>query len=170
MTANVQHQLVKFNAMLHAFAFKLTGNFTDAQDLYQDTALKVLKNAEKFKPGTNFKAWSSTIMRNIFINDYRKKKRRSVITDSTDNNYYINSGDQSVINEGEKTLKYDELMLMIDDLPENLKRPFLMSYQGFKYDEIAKELEAPLGTIKSRIFFARKTLKERYLKLNGTRN
>jgi RNA polymerase sigma-70 factor (ECF subfamily) len=156
--------------MLHAFAYKLTGDFTDAQDLYQDTAFKVLKNADKFKPGTNFKAWSSTIMRNIFINDYRKKKRRGVITDSTDNNYYINSGDQTVVNGGERSLRYEEIVELIDDLPQNLKEPFLMSYNGFKYDEIAEKLDAPLGTIKSRIFFARKSLKERYLQLNGERS
>ena len=107
---------------------------------------------------------------NIFINDYRKKKRRGVIVDSTDNNYYINSGNTIVSNQGEKQLGFDELMEMIEDLPENLKQPFMMSYKGFKYDEIAEQLEAPLGTIKSRIFFARKTLRERYLNLNGTRN
>lgn len=170
MTVNVQKQLVQFQAMLHAFAYKLTGDFTDAQDLYQDTAFKVLKNADKFKPGTNFKAWSSTIMRNIFINDYRKKKRRGVITDSTDNNYYINSGDNVEVNGGERSLHYDQIFDLIEDLPENLKEPFLLSYEGFKYDEIAEKLDAPLGTIKSRIFFARKNLRERYLNLNGSRN
>ena len=108
-------------------------------------------------------------MRNIFINDYRKKKRRGVITDSTDNNYYINSGDQTVVNGGERSLRYEEIVELIDDLPQNLKEPFLMSYNGFKYDEIAEKLDAPLGTIKSRIFFARKTLRERYLQLNGER-
>lgn len=170
MTANVQKQLIQFQAMLHSFAYKLTGDFTDAQDLYQDTAFKVLKNADKFKPGTNFKAWSSTIMRNIFINDYRKKKRRGVMTDATDNDFYINSGEIVEVNGGEKNLRYDEIVELIDDLPENLKEPFLLSYEGFKYDEIAERLNAPLGTIKSRIFFARKNLRERYLSLNGSRN
>ncbi len=167
MTANVQNQLIQFQSMLYSFAYKLTGDFTDAQDLYQETAVKVLKNADKFRQGTNFKAWSSTIMRNIFINNYRKKKRRGVIVDSTDNNYYINSGDQTVVNGGARNLRMEELMEMVDDLPENLRTPFMMSYQGFKYDEIAEQLDAPLGTIKSRIFFARKTLRERYLNVNG---
>jgi RNA polymerase sigma-70 factor (ECF subfamily) len=172
MTADIQiqKQLVQFQSMLHAFAYKLTGDFTDAQDLYQDTAFKVLKNADKFKQGTNFKAWSSTIMRNIFINDYRKKKRRGVITDATDNDYYINSGAEVVVNSGERDLRFDEVYELVKELPENLKEPFLMSYNGFKYDEIAEQLDAPLGTIKSRIFFARKSLRERYLQLNGSRN
>ncbi len=169
MTANVQKQLVQFQAMLHAFAYKLTGDFTDAQDLYQDTAIKVLKNSDKFQSGTNFKAWSSTIMRNIFINDYRKKKRRGVTTDATDNEFYLNSGAIAEVNAGEKNLRYEEIVELIDELPDNLKEPFLMSYEGFKYDEIADVLNAPLGTIKSRIFFARKMLRERYLQLNGTR-
>jgi RNA polymerase sigma-70 factor, ECF subfamily len=166
MTANVQQQLVKFHAMLHAFAYKLTGDFTDAQDLYQETAFKVLNNADKFQAGTNFKAWSSTIMRNIFINNYRKKKRHGVMIDTTDNSFFIDSGNITVVNEGDRNLRFEELMEMIDELPENLRTPFMMSYQGFKYDEIAEELDAPLGTIKSRIFFARKILRERYLEAN----
>ena len=159
MAANVQSQLIQFQSMLYSFAYKLTGDFTDAQDLYKETADKVLKNADKFRQGTNFKAWSSTIMRNIFINNYRKKKRRGVIVDATDNNYYINSGKHVIANEGDSNIMMDELTEIIGQLDEGLRIPFLMHYEGYKYLEIAEKFNLPIGTVKSKIFFARKELK-----------
>lgn len=166
MTTYVQQQLDQFTSMLYAFAYKLTGNYYEAQDLYQDTAVRVITNADKFKPGTNFKAWSSTIMRNIFINNYRKKKTRNIIIDTTDNDYYVDSGDQKVFNEGITNVQYEELMELVEGLPVDLKTPFLLRYRGYKYDEIAKELELPLGTVKSRIFLARRALRDLYRKVN----
>jgi RNA polymerase sigma-70 factor (ECF subfamily) len=158
----IQEQLNAISSSLRAFSLKLTGNANDAEDLYQDTALRIITNAEKYRSGTNFKAWAVTIMRNIFINNYRKKMRRNLIIDQTPNNYYINSGDKVVENEGETTVAYKELMKMVNALPEDFRRPFLMAYQGYKYDEIADKLGSPLGTIKSRIFFARKKLQKMY--------
>ena len=80
------------SSVLHSFAYNLTKNTNDALDLYQDTAFRAMSNKDKFRPGTNFKAWSFTIMKNIFINNYRKKMKRNTIVDSTDNMYFINSG------------------------------------------------------------------------------
>ncbi|MCO6480893.1 MAG: RNA polymerase sigma factor [Phaeodactylibacter sp.] len=158
----IQEQLDSISSSLRAFSLKLTGNSVDAEDLYQDTALRIITNADKYKQGTNFKAWAVTIMRNIFINNYRKKVRRNMIIDQTPNNYYINSGDKLVENDGEANVAYNELMKMVNTLDEDFRRPFLMAYQGFKYDEIAEQLGSPLGTIKSRIFFARKKLQKMY--------
>jgi len=158
----IQDQLDSISQSLRAFSLKLTGNNADAEDLYQDTALRIITNADKYRPGTNFKAWAVTIMRNIFINNYRKKVRRNLIIDQTPNNYYINSGDRSIENEGESNVTYNELVSMVDSLPEDFRKPFLMAFQGYKYDEIADELDAPLGTIKSRSFFARKKLQKMY--------
>ena len=76
---------------LNAFAYNLTKNKEDAKDLYQETAFRAISNKEKFRPGTNFKAWSFTIMKNIFINNYRKMKKKNTIIDTTDNMYFINS-------------------------------------------------------------------------------
>ena len=166
MAQSVKQQLDQFTSMLYAFAYKLTGNYYEAQDLYQDTAVRVITNADKFKQGTNFKAWSSTIMRNIFINNYRRKKSRNVIIDTTDNGYYMDSGKHQVINDGISKVNYDELMMMVEELPVDLKTPFMLRYKGFKYDEIASELELPLGTVKSRIFLARRALRDRYNKIN----
>ena len=161
MISNIQEQLSKINSSLRAFAMKLTGNDVDAHDLYQDTVLRIMANADKFRDGTNFKAWAITIMRNIFINNYRKRVRRGTILDETANSYYIDSG-SNVINMGESDASYKELLKMVATLPEEFKRPFWMAYKGYKYDEIADELDAPLGTIKSRIFFARRKLRNMY--------
>jgi len=158
----VTEQLDRISNALRAFSLKLTGNNVDAEDLYQDTAVRIITNADKYKPGTNFKAWAVTIMRNIFINNYRKKVRRNMIIDQTPNNYYINSGDRTVDNDGETNVTFKELMALVDTLPEDFKRPFLMAYEGYKYEQIAEQLGSPLGTIKSRIFFARKKLQKMY--------
>lgn len=158
----VSDQLDRISNSLRAFSLKLTGNNSDAEDLYQDTAVRIITNADKYNPGTNFKAWAVTIMRNIFINNYRKKVRRNMIIDQTPNNYYLNSGDRIVDNDGETNVTFNELMALVDTLPDDFRVPFMMAYEGFKYEEIAEELGSPLGTIKSRIFFARKKLQKLY--------
>lgn len=149
----------KLDALLHNFAYNLTKSTEDAKDLFQETAMRALTNREKFREGTNFKAWTFTIMKNIFINNYRKKVRSKTIIDSTDNMYYINSNDNSTNNGAESNIMMEELFRMVGELDETIRVPFLMHYKGFKYQEIADELGLPLGTVKSRIFFARKELK-----------
>ncbi len=98
-------------------------------------------------------------MKNIFINNYRKKVKANTIIDSTDNHYYINSGRNAIGNKAESSLMMKELNHMIEQLDESTRVPFIMHYEGYKYQEIADHLELPLGTVKSRIFFARKDLK-----------
>lgn len=151
----------QMSALLHAFAYNLTKNVEDAKDLFQETAYRAITNRDKFLPGTNFKAWLFTIMKNIFINNYRKKTKVNTIMDSTDNLYYINSGSTTISNNGDANILMKELTTMIEELDNSIKIPFLMHYQGYKYQEIADYLELPLGTVKSRIFFARKELKEK---------
>lgn len=162
MITTIQNHLTSVNNTLRAFSLKLTGDMADAEDLYQDTAMRIISNADKFQTGTNFKAWAVTIMRNVFINNYRKKTRRSVILDQTSNNYYLNSGDGMERNSGETNIAYGELLKMVNKLPDEFRVPFWMAHQGYKYDEIADRLEVPLGTVKSRIFFARKKLQRMY--------
>ena len=152
-------KLDNMSSVLHAFAYNLTKNVEDAKDLYQETAFRAITNQDKFRPGTNFKAWLFTIMKNIFINNYRKKTKANTIMDSTDNMYYINSGSITINNKAESNIMMKELIKMIEELDDSIKVPFLMHYQGFKYQEIADQLDLPLGTVKSRIFFARKELK-----------
>jgi RNA polymerase sigma-70 factor, ECF subfamily len=161
MVLNIEQQLETLSSYLRGFAFKLTKNSDDANDLYQDTMVKILANQDKFSIGTNFRAWSSTIMRNVFINAYRKRKLTNTIFDSTDNNYYIDSGSHSVFNNGENNVIMTELMKAIEELKEELSTPFMMAFYGYKYDEIAEQLQLPLGTVKSRIFFARQELQSK---------
>ena len=145
-------------AVLRAFAYNLTQNMEDARDLYQETAFRAIKNKEKFNPGTNFKAWLMTIMKNIFINNYRRKIKQNTIMDATDDQYFINSA-VKVDNQAESKIMMDELSNMVECLEEGLKVPFMLHYLGYKYQEIADYMELPLGTVKSRIFFARRDLK-----------
>lgn len=155
--------------MLNAFAYNLTKNSEDAKDLYQETAFRAMSNREKFRPGTNLKAWSFTIMKNIFINNYRKKMKANTIIDTTDNNYFINSSTTRVIgNAAESDILINELNHMIEELDESIRLPFNMHFEGFKYQEIADHMDLPLGTVKSRIFFARKALKRQIQALYGS--
>lgn len=157
----------RLTTLLNSFAYNLTKNSEDAKDLYQETAFRAITNRDKFRPGTNLKAWLFTIMKNIFINNYRKKVKANTIMDNTDNLYYLNSGRQSIENAADSNILIKELTKMIDTLDDSTRIPFLMHYQGFKYQEIADHLDLPLGTVKSRIFFARKDLKAQIARQYG---
>ena len=156
---NFSSQIHELSNLLQAFAYKLTKNFEDSKDLYQETAFRALTNEDKFRQGTNLKAWLFTIMRNIFINNYRKKVKANTILDATDNLYYLNAGSKTVSNSGESSVTMEELRKLVDALDDSIRIPFMMHYYGYKYQEIAEQLDLPLGTVKSRIFFARKELK-----------
>jgi RNA polymerase sigma factor (sigma-70 family) len=145
---------------LKPFAINLTRDSEAANDLYQDTLYKALANQEKYSVGTNIKAWLFTIMRNIFINNYRRKAKQKTIFDSTPNDYLINQQQATISNVAESDMRIKEINKAIRQLPEIFKTPFLLYFDGYKYNEIADVLHEPLGTIKSRIHFARKLLKE----------
>jgi RNA polymerase sigma-70 factor (ECF subfamily) len=151
--------LVSNSEFLKPFAINLTRDTEAAKDLYQETMFKALANQEKYSVGTNIKAWLFTIMRNIFINDYRRKTKQRTIFDNSPNDFLINQA-QTVSNAAESELRIKEINKAIQELPEIFKTPFLLYFDGFKYHEIAHVLNEPLGTIKSRIHFARKLLKE----------
>ena len=145
---------------LKPFAFTLTRDNETAKDLMQETLFRALSNKDKYNVATNIKAWMYTIMRNIFINDYRKKSRQNTMFDSTPNDFLLNHNQTAVANAAEVTLKLKDIQAAIHDLPEIFKHPFVLYFEGYKYNEIATLLNEPLGTIKSRIHFARKLLKE----------
>ena len=146
---------------LKPFAVNLTKDNETANDLYQETLYKALANQEKYNVGTNIKAWLFTIMRNIFINDYRRRAKQKTLFDNSATDYLINLKQVSVSNAAESTLRVKEINEAIHQLPEIFKTPFVLYFDGYKYQEIADVLGEPLGTVKSRIHFARKLLKER---------
>ncbi|HEY9363171.1 MAG TPA: RNA polymerase sigma factor [Chitinophagaceae bacterium] len=155
------NQLLLNNAdFLKPFAVNLTRDNDAAKDLYQETLYKAIANSDKYNVGTNIKAWLFTIMRNIFINDYRRKAKQQTIFDNTPNDFLLNYNQASVDNTAESKFRLKEIKGAIHHLPEIFKTPFLLYFEGYKYHEISDLLHEPLGTIKSRIHFARKLLKE----------
>lgn len=159
-TLEFSQLLVNNAGFLKPFAINLTRDTEAANDLYQETLYKALANHEKYNTGTNIRAWLFTIMRNIFINDYRRKAKQKTIFDNSSNDYLINQKQSTVSNTAESEMRIKEIKKAILDLPEIFKTPFLLYFDGYKYNEIADLLNEPLGTIKSRIHFARKLLKE----------
>ena len=158
--ADFSDLLVHNSDFLKPFAFTLTKDNEDAKDLVQETVYKALANRDKYHAGTNVKAWMYTIMRNIFINNYRRKARQHVIFDNSSNDYYLNHSQSAVVNDAEMTLRLKELKAVIYKLPELFRQPFELHFAGYKYSDIAYALNEPLGTIKSRIHFARKLLRD----------
>lgn len=157
----VQEFQVHTNYLRH-FALQLTKDSSQADDLFQDTALKAFRYQNKFTPNTNLKAWLGTIMKNSFINLYRKRQKRSEVQDTTKENYYLGGPLTMTENDGEMSITMKELFKIIDGLEDDYRIPFLMAYQGYKYDEIQKAMgDLPMGTVKSRIFHARKILKNK---------
>jgi RNA polymerase sigma-70 factor (ECF subfamily) len=155
------HQMFQGNTdFLKPFAIKLTRDPEAAKDLYQETLYRALANYTKYNEGTNIKAWLFTIMRNIFINDYRRKTRQQTVFDNSPGDFLLNNRQTTVINEAEGVLKQKEINKAIHNLPAIFRTPFLLYLDGHRYHEIAAALNEPLGTIKSRIHFARKLLKE----------
>ena len=157
-----QSNLMQLQANMLNFAYMLTSNRDDAYDLLQDTTLKVLDNEDKYAENTNFKAWVFTIMRNIFINKYRREQRAATMVDTTDNLYRLNISQDSGISSPEDSYHAGEIMTVINAFPDEYRIPFSMHVAGYKYNEIAEQMQLPLGTVKSRIFFARKMLQERF--------
>jgi RNA polymerase sigma factor (sigma-70 family) len=145
---------------LKPFAINLTRDHEAANDLFQETLYKALSNKDKYNAGTNIRAWLFTIMRNIFINNYRRKVKQKTILDSSGNEFLLNYRQVTVSNAAESEIRIKEINEAIRQLPEIFKTPFLLYFDGYKYHEIAEALQEPLGTIKSRIHFARKLLRE----------
>lgn len=145
---------------LMAFAMKLTLNKEEAQDLVQDTNLKALKNEAKFVDASNPRGWMLTIMRNIFINNYRRRTRENIVLDTSDDGYLLNLPQESGMSNPEGAFALGEITSIIEKFPEDYRQPFDLHVAGYKYEEIADKLRMPLGTVKSRIFTIRKQLRE----------
>lgn len=155
-----KNSILGIQGNLLSFALKLTLDRDEANDLVQDTTLKALNNEDKFVDNANFKGWMLTIMRNIFINNYRKNTRENTFVDSSSDLYHINVAAADEANIPESAYVCSEISEIIASFPQDHREPFRLHVAGYKYEEIAEMLQMPLGTVKSRIFFTRKKLRE----------
>ena len=153
-----REQLLNIQESLYSFAYMLTADKEEAKDLVQDTTLKVLNNYNKYFNDINFKGWVFTIMRNIFINNHHRFVRSQTIVDNTETLYHLNLPQESGIETPDGNYTISEIYRIISMFSEDYQIPFSMHIAGYKYSEIASFLKLPIGTIKSRIFYARKKL------------
>jgi RNA polymerase sigma factor (sigma-70 family) len=161
MTAmEFNHKLISLEPNLERFAISLTSDREKAKDLLQDTFMKAIMYRDKFEAFTNLKAWTFTIMKNTFINNYRRAVRENTTMDNTKDLYYINKPRDFGYDSPESDLSVKEIRKAIDKLEDEFRVPFEMHNAGYKYKEIADELNLKIGTVKSRIFFTRKKLME----------
>jgi len=152
------HKLISLYKNLEYYANLLTSNGDEAKDLIQDTYLKALSNREKFADDTNLKAWTYTIMKNTFINNYRRNQKANTIIASTQDLFYLKITRKTNFPSPNSRISEKEINKSISKLDSGQRMPFEMHNQGYKYKEIADHLNISIGTVKSRIFFTRRKL------------
>lgn len=156
----LEQNLIGLQSNMLSFALSLTTNREEAKDLTQEATLKALSNFDKYYDSVNFKGWVFTIMHNIFVNNYRRAVRSQTVIDQTDNLYLLNAPQDSGFNTPEGAYSHAEISGVLNSFADEYRVPFMMHVSGYKYEEIAEKMGLPLGTVKSRIFFARKRLQE----------
>ena len=146
-TLEFNHLLVSQSDFLRGFALGFTRNGADADDLVHDTMVKALRYKNNFKEGTNMKGWLYTIMRNIFINNYKRKKFQNTVLDSTENQYFINASQDYTVDTVTTEINQSDILGAIHDLKPDFRKPFTMFLDGYHYDEIAEEMGLPKGAL-----------------------
>ncbi len=156
MNTIFEQALTEQRDALCRYAYLLTTDSNKADDLVQETFYKALKYRNRFQSNSNLKAWLFTIMKNTFINDYRRQGRINSVIDADAHDFVVNNRKSD--ENPERDLRLKEVNNMINSLDPAYKVPFLMYENGYKYQEISNELGLCLGTVKSRIHFSRKKL------------
>ena len=154
------HQVAGMRSTLHRLTSRFTHDRDEALDLVQDTILKALTYRDKFREDTNLKGWLFTIMRNTFINGYRRRKRTRTAKDSSNDLFCLSVEELHTFNRPAERMEFKELLGSVDSVKEELRLPFTLHASGYKYHEIAKRLNIPIGTVKNRIFHARKAIQK----------
>lgn len=168
--ASLNFQICNLQSSLESFALKFTNDIEDANDLVQDTFIKAMRFHTLYKHNTNLKAWLYMIMRNTFINDYRKKTRKNALIQTTEDLSVFELSKGATKNQGENKFIMEDINLALARLIPDQSVPFLRYFEGYKYHEIAKELGIPIGTVKTRIYMARQALKAQLKMYNSTLN
>jgi RNA polymerase sigma factor (sigma-70 family) len=163
-TIDFTHQVAGLRPMLQSLSRRFTSDRDESLDLVQDTILKALTYRNKFRDDTNLKGWLFTIMRNTFINNYRKNQRSKTSHDTSKDLYFLNVEDEHTFNRPQETMEFKEIWRNVNGIKDELIVPFKMHATGYKYHEIAEHLDLPIGTVKNRIFHARKEIQK---KLHG---
>jgi RNA polymerase sigma factor (sigma-70 family) len=159
--ADLTGEIIKMSPHLKRFTYRFTGDREESNDLLQDTLLKALKYQHRFTEQTNLKGWLFTIMRNTFINGYRKSKKSRTILDNTKDSWQLNISDNHTFHSPHQNFEYEDLWKNVHQLKDELLVPFKMHVSGYKYHEIADHLSIPVGTVKNRIFHARKEIQKK---------
>jgi len=149
---------------LLAHAYKLTSDEEDAKDLLQDTLIKAVRSCDKFDEGTNIGGWLYVIMKNTFYNNCTKLKRRQTLMDQEMDLSGQKIASGSVNNLSDTKLVLEDIQKAMNSLRADYRIAFQRYFEGYSYDEIAKELKIPLGTVKTHIHKARRELR-RYLSI-----
>lgn len=157
---NINHSIYEEKAAMQLFANRFTNDLDDANDLVQDTFLKAIRYASMYKEGTNLRGWLYTIMKNTFINDYRRTTKRNAMIETSEDLSSYQLYNSASTNAAENTFVSNDIDKAMSKLSKDCYIPFSMYFEGFKYHEIADELEIPIGTVKTRIHEARKVLKK----------
>lgn len=152
------NNLLGLQTQLRNFAMMLTSNRDDADDLVQDTTLKAIDSESKYVDNVNFKGWVFTIMRNLFINNYRHAVRSNTVLDRTDDLIHLNLPQDSGYETPDGAISVADINAAIASFDDGYRVPFSLHLAGYRYAEIAERVNLPLGTVKSRIFYARRRL------------
>jgi len=159
MTTNQFTALISdYDSSLRSFALKFTRDEDDANDLIQDTMMKAFRYMDRYQDGTNLKGWLYTIMRNTFINNYRKLSRTGELITQSEELSSVQLSTSSTKNTAEGAFVLGDIQGALLNLAEQYRVPFVRYVEGYKYEEIAAELSIPLGTVKTRIHEARRIL------------
>lgn len=158
-TVNLNNEICSHRSCLESFAMKFTSNLDDANDLVQDTIIKAIRYVHLYQQGTNLRAWLYTIMKNTFINNYRSGVRRKAVVTITEDLTIYQTQKNTAKNLGENRFVLEDINKALANLESAHAIPFLRYFEGYKYHEIAAELNIPIGTVKTRIHMARQALK-----------
>lgn len=157
-TIEFYSQLLSLEHSLLKFAYRLNLKKEDAKDLVQETFLRVLTRKDKYVDNEKFKAWTFTIMKNTFVDNYRRSLSKNMYRDQTNESFFINQTEPAGSDDPDSAYSALEITQNIEQLKDKLRIPFKMYINGYKYTEIADELNLKIGTVKNRIFLSRKQL------------